>query len=169
LPVEGGFEVYLRDHVQKDVDLANREETDEALSMRQRFSLAHEIAHTRFYKLSEAVPSPDGSIANGLELEEICNKIASYILVPTSLLKREIHLNGEQIDSDFVRLIASRFRISLRVALERLSLVEPVSSSERCILLARKHQGDAEIRALCFGVGLLPLIPRPRKYMSVAE
>src|SRR5271165_417429 len=46
LPVEGGFEVYLRDDTRNDVDVSREEPTD-ALSPRQRFSLAHEIAHTR--------------------------------------------------------------------------------------------------------------------------
>ena len=143
LPVEGGFEVYLRDQTRKDVDVS-QEEPGDALSPRQRFSLAHEIAHTRFYKLSESIPSSDGTISNGFELEDICNRAAGCILVPTDLLKREVREYGKEIDADFIRLVASKFRTSLTVALERLSLAEPSNPFGRCILLARKT-GDAEI------------------------
>lgn len=64
VPIEGGFEVYLRDQMEKDVDVS-KEETKDELPVRQRFSLAHEIAHTRFYKLLDTVPSPDEMKPNG--------------------------------------------------------------------------------------------------------
>src|SRR5580704_7907308 len=61
LPVKGGFEVYLRDQMRKDVDISKEEPRDE-LSVRQRFSLAQEVAHTRFYRFSDPVPSSDGTM-----------------------------------------------------------------------------------------------------------
>src|SRR5713101_6845306 len=72
VPVAGGFEVYLRDQVQKDVDIS-KEEPRADLSVHRvhhRFSLAHEIAHTRFYRFSDQVPSPDDMIPNGRKLED---------------------------------------------------------------------------------------------------
>jgi hypothetical protein len=168
LPVEGGFEVYLRDQTHKDVDVSQAEPMDE-LSPRQRFSLAHEIAHTRFYKFSESVPSPDNTISNGRELEDVCDRAAACVLVPTGLLKNEIHEYGKEIDVEFVRSIASKFRTPLWVALERLSLVERSNIFERCIILARRHHSDAEIRALYYGVGLRPLLPRPTNYIRVTD
>jgi len=168
LPVEGGFEVYLRDQVPKDVDIS-REEPGDELSVRQRFSLAHEIAHTRFYRLSEPVPSPHGTTSTGPELEDHCDRMAGCILVPTYLLKQRIRDYEKEIDADFVRSVASDFRTSVAVALERLRVVEAANSFERCILLARRTHGDAQIRSLFFGLGLSPILPRPEKYTRITE
>jgi hypothetical protein len=168
VPVEGGFEVYLRDQVEKDVDVSKEEARDE-LPVRQRFSLAHEIAHTRFYKLSDAVPSPYDMKPNGPQLEDDCDRMAGCMLVPTYLLKQKIRDYGKEIDGNFVRLVASEFRTSATVALERLRVVEASNSFERCILLAKRINGDAEIQSLFFGLGLSPVLPRPEKYARITE
>lgn len=168
LPVEGGFDVYLRDQARRDTDIS-KEEPSGALSVRQRFSLAHEIAHTRFYKLSDRVPSSEPPTANGLELERICDQMAGCILIPTHLLKRKISDYGKEIDANFVRLIAEDFQTSMDVALNRIRVVEAGSSFDRCILLARRVSGDAEIQTLHFGIGLWPLLPRPEKYTRVTD
>ena len=171
LPVEGGFEVYLRDLVRKDIDILESEPSG-LLSSRQRFALAHEIAHTFFYKFSDAVPAPDGTISNALELERICDRTAGHILVPTDLLKREIKREvGDyaKIDAAFVRQSASRFRTSLEVLIDRLAIVEPSNGFDRCVLLIRRRRGEAEIRASYFGVGLLPILPRPVKYTRLID
>jgi len=168
LPVEGGFEVYLRDQMRRDADVS-KGEPEGALSVRQRFSLAHEIAHTRFYRLSDPIPCPQPITSNGRELEDICDQMAGCILIPTSLLKRKIHDYGKEVDANFVRLITQDFRTSMTVALERLRVVEAGSSSNRCILLARRIHGDAEIQTLHFGIGLWPLLPRPEKYTRVTD
>jgi hypothetical protein len=167
LPIKGGFEVYLRDQDRRDINIGEAEPGN-LLSPRQRFSLAHEIAHTFFYKFSDSLPAPDGTVSNGYELEKICDRMASHILVPTDLLKREIG-SSEKIDVDFVRSVATKFRTSLEVMIERISMVESSNSFERCVLLARRVQGDAEIRASYFGVGLLPLLLRPEKYTKVTQ
>ncbi len=167
LPVEGGFEVYLRDSNRKDFDTSETE-PEGLLSPRQRFSLAHEIAHTFFYKFSGSVPAPDDAVSNGPELEKICDRTAGHILVPTDLLKREVG-DYERIDAAFVRSVASKFRASLTVLIERLSIVEPSNPFERCVLLAKRLDGDAEIRAVYFGVGLLRTLTRPSKYTRVTE
>jgi len=168
VPVEGGFEVYLRDQTQKDVDIS-RAETMDDLSFRQRFSLAHEIAHTRFYRFSDPVPSADAMTPAWRSLEDNCDRMAGCILIPTYLLKQKIRDYGKEIDGGFVRSVASDFRTSVTVALERLRVVEAASSFGRCILLAQRVQGDAEIRSLFFGLGLSPVLPRPEKYTRITD
>jgi hypothetical protein len=96
VPVAGGFEVYLRDQVQKDVDIS-KEEPRADLSVHHRFSLAHEIAHTRFYRFSDQVPSPDDMIPNGRKLEDDCDRMAGCILVPTYLLKQKNRDYGKML------------------------------------------------------------------------
>src|ERR1041385_1980226 len=75
LPVQGGFEVYLRDTSQNiDIDLTQG--TPEPLGLltpRQRFSFAHEIAHTLFYKILDSVPTPQEPLPIAPELEQICD------------------------------------------------------------------------------------------------
>ena len=133
VPVEGGFEVYLRDQAERDVDLTS-EETMSDLSFRQRFSLAHEIAHTRFFRFSNSVPSPDAMTPTWRNLEDNCDRMAGCILIPTYLLKQKIRGYGKEVDGEFVRSVASDFRRSVTVALERLRVVEAASSFDRCIL-----------------------------------
>ena len=159
LPVKGGFEVYLRDQDRKDFDILGPEPVD-LLSPRQRFSLAHEIAHTFFYKLSASVPTSDDTISDASQLENICNRTAGHILVPTNLLKREVG-DYEKIDATLVRSLATRFRTSLAVIIERLSSVHWSNPSDRCTLLLRRVNDDAEIRAIYLGIGLLRTLPRP--------
>ncbi len=166
LPVDGGFEVYLRDSCRKDVDIS-APETEDRLSARQRFSLAHEIAHTFFYRLSDTTPVPQ-PVSNELELEKTCDRTAGHILIPTNLLKREIG-DYQRIDASLVRSIAHRFRTSLTVAIERLTMAEPSNPFERCILLVRRSNGDGQIRAIYFGVGMFRTLPQPRRYARLTE
>jgi hypothetical protein len=168
LPVGGGFEVYLRDQVRRDLDISKEEPRDD-LSVRQRFALAHEIAHTRFFRLSGPVPLPDSTISNAHGLEHDCDRMAGCILVPTYLLKQKIRDYRKEIDADFVRSVASEFRTSVDVALERLRVVEAGNSFERCILLARRIHGDAEIDSLFFGLGLSPVLSRPEKHTRISD
>lgn len=51
----------------------------------------------------------------------------------------------------------------------RLCTVQPSNPFERCVILAHRIQGDAEIRASYCGVGLLSTLPRPIKFTRVTE
>ena len=166
-PIEGGFEIYLRHPERGDMDISATEPA-EALTSRQRFTLAHEIVHTLFYRAASRIPEALPSKVNARQLEDICNRTASYVLIPTLFLERAIG-NPERIDSDLVVATARHFRTSITVLLERLSHVFPSSSSECCVLLARRVNGDAQIRAVYFATGLLRLLPRARRYSMVTE
>jgi hypothetical protein len=166
LPVDGGFKVYLRDSKRRDIDVLQPEATD-GLSVRQRFALAHEIAHTLFYRFSGSVPTPE-EMSSDLELEKICDRTAGHILIPTNLLKKEIG-DYRRIDAHLIRSLAFKFRTSLTVAIERLATVEPSNPFERGIVLLRRVNGDAQIRAMYFGIGLLRTIPRPVRYSRLTE
>ena len=102
------------------------------------------------------------------EGESTARAIAGYILVPTDLLKREIG-DYQRIDAVLVQSVAAKFRTSLEVMIDRLCNVEPSNPIERCVLLLRRLNGDAVIRASYFGAGLLPILQRPRKYTRVTD
>ncbi len=86
VPVSGGFELFLRGLEPRDLDIES-EELQSALSPRQRFTFAHELAHTHFYKTSNGVPTVRKVEIIPPELEEICDGAAGRILAPTNLLK----------------------------------------------------------------------------------
>jgi hypothetical protein len=75
----------------------------------------------------------------------------------------------ENIDEAFVRSAATTFRTSIPVMIEQLSNVAPSNPFERCVVLVRRLEGDAQICAAYFEVGLLPILPRPRKNTRVTE
>ena len=83
--VEGGFVVYLQDNF----ILPNRNKT------RERFSLAHELAHTFFYDRNQEVPKPMKGSPRGEKLERLCHLAASEILLPSPLLKKELEKRGK--------------------------------------------------------------------------
>jgi hypothetical protein len=165
VPVEGGFELFLRDLESRDLDI-EAEELKSALPPRQRFGLAHEIAHTFFYKGSKGKPAPTWVPKDSRELEKICDGAAGRILVPSNLLQREIKQelqgNQERIDSDFVRAMAARFRTSPDVMIERLRIVESENAFARCILLVRKNKGEAQVKACYMGATLLSTLRVPK-------
>jgi Zn-dependent peptidase ImmA (M78 family) len=167
LPVENGYEVYIRDHHNKNIDISGREPEGQ-LTTRQRFTLAHEIVHTVFYKFLGSTPTPDPIASNEMVLEGICNRTAGQILLPTHLLKREI-ADRTKIDSALILSIANKFRTPLVVTMDRLNAVESASPSRRCVLLVRKLEGSAEICASYFGAGLLSVLPQPPKYAQVTD
>jgi hypothetical protein len=157
VPVNGGFEVYLRDLVRRDIDTSGTEPPN-LLSSRQRFSLAHEIAHTYYYKMSDSTPTPNSPFSDTRELEKECNRTAGSILVPTALLRRQIKEKIDDpvnIDAGFVRSVAADFRASIPVVLERLSTAVP-SDFERGVVLIRRLEGDAQIRACISESGSYP-------------
>ena len=89
VPVHQGYEVFLQGTEAQELDIQAPEPPGE-LTARQRFTLAHEIAHTFFYKGTDQVPAPTLSVKTRQEyreLEAICDSAAKRILVPMQLLR----------------------------------------------------------------------------------
>jgi IrrE N-terminal-like domain len=172
VPVPGGFELFLRDLQPRDLEIEG-EEPQGALSPRQRFSFAHELAHTHFYVASDGVPTVRKIRINPQELEVICDGVAARILVPADLLNREIRQelagNYERIDADFVREMAEKFRASHDVVINRLRVVGSENAFARCILLVRRSNGVAQMRACYMGQTLLSSLPAQKIYDPVAN
>jgi len=172
VPVSGGFELLLRGLEPRDLDIETKEPQG-TLSPRQRFTFAHELAHTYFYEASDGIPTVRKVQMIPPELEEVCDGVAGRILVPANLLKREISQelsdNRERIDANFVRAMAVRFSVSHDVMINRLHIVESGNAFSRCILLVRKRLGEAQIRTCYMGLQLLSIFPRPKDYDLVAK
>jgi hypothetical protein len=173
VPVPKGFEVYIQSLKQSDLGVETPE-PPEALNARQRFTLAHEIVHTRFYTTLSEIPVPTGKVKNkyedrdGVGIEEICDRAAARLLVPTDVLKREIRDalggDGERIDAPFVRSMTLRFRVSYDVMIGRLRAVEPGNTFARCLMLVRKTDNAHQLVEWYIGVTLLSAFPRIDEY-----
>lgn len=174
VPVPRGFEVYIQSLKPVDLSVQDPERID-FLTNRQRFTLAHEIVHTRFYKSDGGTPQLTGKVRKKQEdpddvgVEEICDRAAGRLLVPTQVLKSEIRnaLNNdcERIDAQFVGMMARRFRVSYEVMIGRLRSVEPGNVFARCIALIRRIDGDYRLVAWYVGQTLLPTFPRLKEYL----
>jgi len=170
VPIQGGFEVYVRDQRQLDIDLSvsNDSEPKDLLVSRQRFSFAHEIAHTFFYKFKDGIPVMPTNELKIPQLETQCDRTASRILVPTNLLRREVQ-DPRLIDKSFILAMAAKFSVSLKVMINRLAEVEQSNPTERCVVLAKRIQNEAQIQAIYYCMGLLPTLPPPIRYTRITE
>jgi len=171
VPVQEGFEIFLRDLDSRDLDI-DAPEPRGLLSARQRFTFAHEIAHTFFYENPKAVPPPLHGLKNPRDLEDLCHSAAGRLLVPSNLLKNEVRRelgDSERIDSGFIRAMVARFQVSPDVIIERLRAVEIGNCFSRCILLVRSNEGKARVITCYFGQGLSPILPVPKKYEPVID
>jgi Zn-dependent peptidase ImmA (M78 family) len=107
---------------------------------RQRFTLAHELAHIRLHRaeLERAVHVDRGSLrrdalaSTGTDAIEIeANAFASELLVPAQLLAA--FLNGRSIDledDEAVAALAKRFRVSEAAMRFRLDALQSERSSQ---------------------------------------
>jgi hypothetical protein len=166
IPVDDGFEIYLRSTISSDLSL-DRSEPERLLSVRNRFTFAHELAHTFFFDLSESTPKPLSEVV-GRTLEETCNRLAGHLLMPSVMLRQQV-ADYDQIDARLVTQLSRQYRTSLETTLTRLTEIQPASPLERCVLLAKRVGGEAEIRGVYFGLGLQRTLARPRKYTRLRD
>jgi hypothetical protein len=165
VPIEGGFEVFLRDLKPKDLDILAPEPHD-LLTTRQRHAFAHELAHTYYYRVSTGVPRPTDEVTDYRELENICDGAARRLLVPANLLRKEIASklgDSERIDAAFIRAMKVSFHASYEVVINRISVVESQNAFARCILLIRRDGGEARVTAWYFGLSILSVLSPPKE------
>lgn len=172
IAMAGGFEIYLRAIEERDLDVGGSE-MPELLSSRQRFTLAHEITHTRFYVRlkTKPIPKPKNVFKDDRDLEEVCDQAAGRILVPTAMLEQEIKGKvGEAalIDAQFVHSTAIRFRSSPEVILERLRHVAR-NSFARGIVFVRMDCGRPVVRATYYGGGLQLILREPERHKPLTD
>jgi len=115
LPVSGGYRVRLRSTVTE---------------ARKRFSLAHEIGHSYFYKDEGVGPRHVIGVLSAAERkaeERICNLFASTLLMPRTTIRKQLQENVTGSPPSIVsglRNIALRFKVSLPALLMRAASLE---------------------------------------------
>lgn len=116
---DGRFKIYLQNNFS---DRAGS-------SRRQRFSLAHEIAHTFFFEPKEGNLKPVKGAPRGLSLERACHQGAGMLLIPERFLERELKKVGGQFHAREVLDWAKLFDVSVEVLLRRLQRCGTLESS----------------------------------------
>jgi Zn-dependent peptidase ImmA (M78 family) len=156
-PTLGGFKIYLYEPVHEcttPVDQLG------ALTRRQRFTLAHELAHTFFFDMRLGTPAPLKWIPHYKKLEEWCNFIASELLVPDLFLRQRLKRTTPP-SIEMIRALSDERDVSIDVILRRLSRGSDLVAANRALFLleSRRHD-DAYILSCFFGSSMHALLRR---------
>jgi predicted transcriptional regulator len=95
--------------------------------VRQRFTLAHELAHIVLHPISDiALPGSDHQTAEA-RLEASCEYFAACLLMPRLWMKRAYFHNGIQDVPSLARLFGVSW-LAMRIRLERLGFVAEIET-----------------------------------------
>jgi hypothetical protein len=168
-PVEGGFNVYIRDRSTRSLNLDDAPDLD-SLKPRQRFTLAHEIAHTFFYDCAPNPPRISKQAPKSQIMEWLCQQGASQLLLPDHFLTQYLS-KSRPLDLQLAVEFGKIFKASTEAVIRRIDELDSAKSPYRALLLVKLDQGgrDAQIRAVCFHPSLLPFLPRPKLYSNLTE
>lgn len=137
--------------------------------IRQRFSLAHEIAHTFFYDGSSESPKPLREAPTGDKLEVACHEAASLILLPGPLLKVEIERLNDFPTVEQLCDLADTFDVSMEVLLRRLQGLKIFDTIEPARAPILVHGADERIEYAVFPQWLSPMLPVPQRGTEFAS
>jgi len=162
--VADGFVVHMQSTKEQLVPTSAVDSS--ALSVRQRFTFAHEISHTFFY---DAARQPCKPHPTPRLLEGSCNHGAQRLLLPEHLLAREIG-TGRRFDSIEMALdIASAARVSAEVVLQRMDELDQFKETDYAILTFRKQDdGGIVTTGVCIN-GVFDEFPSPTLYAPPAK
>jgi hypothetical protein len=155
-PIEGGFTIYL----QNNFVLPNRKRA------RERFSLAHELAHTFFYDKNSRIPRPMRGSPRGERLEHLCQVAASEILLPSPLLKKELERRGKVESIETVFDLAKYFDVSLEALMRRLHESRLFEEEKFAAILVDSANDKQIITTGCYGPILLSNVAAPLRGME---
>jgi Zn-dependent peptidase ImmA (M78 family) len=160
-----GFRILFNSNGESPYELLERYENEcrsKVMSSRLRFSLAHELAHTLFYDLSETTPKVarlfrSGGGRTALEnLERNCNKLASHLLLPTTMLRAEF-LKIKTINPKSILEFADKAGVSLESLIRRLNENNSLFIQryfKGCIVLVEQTREATNVRAIAKPQGL---------------
>lgn len=156
---KAGFRILFNSNGEDATDLIVRyqsEDRENLLPPRLRFSLAHEIAHTLFYDLSEDTPEVSKKLRSGgkltaLEnLEKNCNKLAAALLLPRTMLETAFR-QIRKITPEALIAFSREAGVSLDVLIRRLADVNsPLVNRyfRGCIIFVRFEHSEPVISAV---------------------
>lgn len=98
---------------------------------RQRFTMAHELAHIVFHGMAPALLPPYREVTSEDRLESCCNYFAACLLMPRPWMKRA-YAEGLQSVPDLARLFGVSWE-AMHIRLEQLGLVTPMTTYFRSV------------------------------------
>lgn len=139
-----GFVIYLQDLARSrpfSVPTSTPVQDRPQLTVRQRFSLAHELGHTLMFSKP---PQLRADSPRGAKLEALCHRAARRVLMPQSLVMAEIH-KYQRIGSSEILSLAKLFDVSTEVALWRCDDLPALRGSNHALLYIRRSASRDEI------------------------
>lgn len=157
------------------------------LTVKQRFTLAHEIAHTLAYDLTSTPPQlnpatvkaidDSGGRGQGQSLEGFCQIAAGFILVPPGSFRQEGFLGPlGRVDSlDALRRLAQRFDVSPEALIHRIDnpsrdevAHEDLKDPDFALAMVQLRRGRELVIARTCGSTFNGLLRQPKLYTSIA-
>jgi Zn-dependent peptidase ImmA (M78 family) len=99
-------------------------------TVRQRFSVAHELAHIVFHPLSDIAMPAYGEVTAEERLETACEYFAACLLMPRLWMKRAYYDHAMQDVASLARLF-NVSQVAMRVRMEQLAFVPSTQSASR--------------------------------------
>ncbi len=153
-PVPGGFTIFLQSNFT----------SQPGVKLRQRFTIAHELAHTFYYDLNGGIPRRRKDSPKGQTLERLCHIGASQILMPEEILRRELKTKGEVASTESVLDLSKVFDVSTEASIRRLHALEIIAGDKfAAILVGSDDGGKRLIQAACYGPLLLCYAGQPKR------
>jgi len=176
LVMADGFTVQLNDPERAVVTIGSS--SRRRLTRKQRFTLAHEIAHTLVYDLACSPPLEMPQILSLIDelrgrerasgLEDFCQIAAGVLLVSPKDLKREAGRGGVASVESLLRL-ADTFKVSAEVLIHRVAQTtedEGIRANNYAVLMVAPERGKGQIRACIYSPSLRCAVTPPRLYTS---
>ena len=179
---EDGFTVQINSK-EAEVIRLNGEPVTRKLTAKQRFTFAHEIAHTLPYDTTVAPPRIKPEVLKTIEdsggrglkdsLESFCQIAAGFILVPQRGLRHDDVLGpwGKVDSLDLIRRMARRFEVSPEVMIHRVANAgdeEALKDPDFSLVMVTKIGRWEQVRACIYSATLTGLFKQPRLYTRVA-
>jgi len=163
--VNGGFEIAVRDRIRDEVIRLDLDDPRRPpLEARQRFTLAHEIAHTLYYDLNKQRPVLINDSPRGDMLEAFCNRAAGMFLLPDALLRAD--LAGRPVSLEALRWLSRRYRASSSAVIRRIDELGIVKPEDHAIIYTERRADEVEIVAAFVPPPLQVVLPRPKPYIT---
>jgi hypothetical protein len=183
IPDSRGFTVQVNNGERLTIDPAMTTLRDRELTTKQRYTVAHEIAHTFMYDLGRTPPSErPGALKTVADLsggepnkslEAFCQTSAGIILTPILGLKKELarfkktmDLSGTVDSLDVVLQLARMFRVSPEVMIHRIGHIEEtdlVRAADYALFMITAD-GLEQVRAYLYSSTLPKFLAPPKRY-----
>ena len=166
-----GFVIYVQDlrlPRPKEVAVSDSMEGRPKMTTRQRFTMAHELAHTLLFDNS-VPPQPRADSPKGKTLEALCQRFAGRILMPQKLIEAEV-AKHPKLDARNILDLAQHFDVSVEAMLRRCDELTDVQDSDRAVLYLRtSSSGTYKIASFFCSRWFRERMGCPKFSMSPAE